>query len=107
MAPEPEPPDPGYTLSFVESDYSIVGREPSRAGLPVTYELRRRGGLCRSGPFDLVLGLMREQVGADLGEWVMQAPRSPGDAFERPDQAPTRAAAPAVYRGHGSRKRRH
>ena len=108
VAPEPEAPDPGFTLSFVEHDYAIRGVEPSRANLPVTFELRKRGGLCRSGPFALVLGLMREQVGADLGEWVMQAPRV-GVTFagERPDQGPTQAGPPQVNRGHENRKRRH
>ena len=38
----------------------------------MTYELRRRGALCRSGPFDLVLGLMREQVGGEVPITITQ-----------------------------------
>jgi len=106
VAPEPEPPPVDHTLSFVESDYTIVGRAPQRAGLPVTFELHKRGGRVNTGPFEMIVAQLRRVVGDDLGAWLHQAPRAPGDAFGRADQGPTLAAPPQVHRGHSNRKRR-
>ena len=106
MVEEPTPPEADHTLSFVGHDYSIVGRSPQRPGLPMTFELHKRGGRVNTGPFEMIVAQLRRLVGDDLGPFVVQPPRQPGDAFERPDQSPTAAPPPVVHRGREHRKRR-
>jgi hypothetical protein len=73
-AGDPEPPDVGCTIAFLEHELRILACPPDRPNLPPVYELRGRGGLLHRGPFDVVLEKARKQLGSNLGSWVLQKP---------------------------------
>jgi len=96
-AGDPPPPEIGHTLAFTSCDWRIRNAGPERPGLQNVYELRNSVGLARRGPFEVVLGLAREQVGDDLGPWIDQPPPEQHQPA-RPDQMPLPSARPEVHR---------
>ena len=71
---EPQPPEPGCVLSFLEHDLRIHGLPPDRPNLPVVYALHNNAGLMRRGNWENVLEQARKQAGGDLGAFVVQHP---------------------------------
>ncbi len=85
----------------------MQGCEPDRSGLPVVYELRSAAGLTRRANFETVMGLLRKQVGDDVGAWVIEAPQpAPGSHFSAAEQQTHHMALPGVQHGYAHRKRR-
>ena len=76
---EPQPPEPGCVLSFLEHDLRIIGLEPDRPNLPTIYALHGSVGLICRGNWDTVQQQARKQAGGDLGAFVVQQPRPSND----------------------------
>jgi hypothetical protein len=84
---EPQAPPEGHTIAFLDSEYSITGCPPDRAGLSPVYLLKLRGQLVRRGPFDICLKLLREKAGGSFGPWLVQAPpKSAGQHYNGVEQ---------------------
>jgi hypothetical protein len=104
---EPAAPVAGERLRFLESDWYIQACEPDRPNLPVVFELRSAAGLTRRANFETVMGLLRKQVGDDVGAWVIEAPQSaPGSHFSSAEQTVHHMALPGVQHSYSHRKRR-
>ena len=86
--PEPQPPEPGATITLMDSGLRIVCLKPDRPDLPPVFALHGSAGLMRRGNWETILDSARKHAGGDdLGPVVVQKPQQQIQP-SRPDQRP-------------------
>jgi hypothetical protein len=85
---ELRPPEPGETVSFLESGWSIGCTEGDRPGLPNVFSAFKDHQFIRRGSFEALVAFIEQKTGAPHGPWLIQRPKQPQQSLEppRPDQ---------------------